>query len=407
MLNCIDQIELIGVSMQKFWGKIGWEIEDRHLSAIEKMPFKRNFPFIPKEKGLYIIRGPRQIGKSSWLKAVLSHYAKVDSCFYLSCENISDNKELAEILISLRGTKIILLDEINFVRNWDRAIKHEVDIGQHHIIMLTGSHAHDIKKGSDLMPGRFDAGGDFNLLPMLFNEFVEMRKQAGWASEDRLEELEVFFRVGGFPSAILEAGKEGKIPQNSLKTFWKWLKGDFIKLGKDADYLEELIIQLCKSMQNPVSYQTLAKKTAIGSHNTVKEYLSVLESCFALRQLKYINLDTGAFHPKKDKKHYFTDPLLFHLSLQLAESPFLKEAHYPKIAELVANESLNRSYRRFGYFKNKSGEIDFISPKNWAREVKWSDIPSDLSRSYLNLGLADKKVWTKANFLADLPGLKN
>jgi predicted AAA+ superfamily ATPase len=56
--------------MDIFWEKEGWEEEDPHLKKMKSMPFHRPFPFIPEKPGLYIIRGPRQIGKSSWLKTV-------------------------------------------------------------------------------------------------------------------------------------------------------------------------------------------------------------------------------------------------------------------------------------------------------------------------------------------------
>ena len=64
--------------MQNFWENSGWEKHDPHLKRIAEMPFQRDFPFIPAKKGLYILRGLRQIGKSSWLKKILSHYCSKD-----------------------------------------------------------------------------------------------------------------------------------------------------------------------------------------------------------------------------------------------------------------------------------------------------------------------------------------
>jgi len=385
--------------MEYFWKKKGWEKEDPHLEKIKKMPFQRQFPFIPSEKGLYIIRGPRQIGKSSWLKTILAHYSHLnEKCFYLSCENISDNKDLAEILKSIRDCKIVLLDEISFVQNWDRAIKHEIDRGKHHILVLTGSHAYDLKKGSDQMPGRFEAGGEFFLMPMLFEEFYEARLQAGWCGDNIVDEIELFFKVGGFPDAVAEAGVKGILPLKSIETYWRWLKGDIVKLGKQESYLEEILIQIALCVQNPIGYQTLAKKTSISSHHTVKEYLSILESCFATRQLLAIDMNTGTYRFKKDKKIYFTDPLLYQMAYWLAGRKVPDNLN-EKMAEMVANEFLSRTNRRFGYFSNKKGEIDFILPGQWAREVKWSSDATNLSKAYIELICPDKKVWLKTNFL--------
>ncbi|MFP5459105.1 MAG: ATP-binding protein [Bacteriovoracia bacterium] len=385
--------------MEKYWEISGWENEDYHLKKMNQMPFRRQFPFIPKDNGLYVIRGPRQIGKTSWLKTVLSEYAKDHPCFYLSCENITDHRELTEILRSVSHCKLVLLDEVSFVKDWDRSVKYAVDSGWTSILMITGSHAHDLKKGADQMPGRFGGGGEFYLLPMSFDEFYEARLEAGWVGEDRVKELEVYFRVGGFPTAVAEAGLEARTPVKARETYLRWLKGDIVKLGKNEAMMEELLIQLALTQTTPLSFQTLAKKTTIGSHNTVQDYISILESCFALRTLHAIDLDTKAHRLKKDRKFYFTDPLIFWIAHDLSGVTQKEELLYPKLAELVAHTELARSHRRFGYHSNSDGEIDFIMPGEWAVEVKWSDVATNLSKSYLKLVSPNKRVWSKNNFL--------
>lgn len=388
--------------MDYFWKNKGWENADPHLKKLASMPFQRPFPSLPKEEGLYIIRGPRQVGKSSWLKTILSHYAKRHDCFYLSCENIPDHKELAEILKSVRHCHVVLLDEVNFVEGWDRAIKHEIDQGHTHILVITGSHSYDLRRGADRMPGRFGAGNELHLLPMDFEEFEASRMQAGWASKDRVSEIEAYFRVGGFPAAILEGGQSGKKPVKAMQTYLRWLLGDVVRLGKDEIFLKEVLIQVSKTLQTPMSLQTLGKKTSIGSHNTVQEYISVLESCFALRTLFAIDLDSGSFRFRKDKKFYFTDPLIYWIALDIAGDAEPKNA-FEKLSEMVANEALTRKYKRVGYFHSKKGEIDFVRGKKWALEVKWAPSPSNLSAAYKDLPFGEKIVWTHGNFLKEFP----
>lgn len=388
--------------MDFFWEKEGWESRDRHFKQLDSMPFRRPIPFIPRENGLYIIRGPRQVGKSCWLKQVLSYYAKTERCFYLSCEELTDHRELGTLLESVSDRKVVLLDEISFVPNWDRAIKHAIDSGKTQILIITGSHAHDLKLGSDRMPGRFDAGGEFELLPMDFFEFQEMRKLAGWTSETRVLELENFFRVGGFPKAIAEGGPEGITPKSAMKDYWKWLVGDVVKLGRQELYLTEILIQIVKTLQTPISLQNIAVKTAIGSHNTVQEYLSILESCFAARTLFAIDPNTGSLQTRKNRKIYFSDPLLYWIALEKAGIDRPKNA-FSGLAELVANEFLFRHQKRFGFLSTANGEIDFYKSKTWALEVKWAPVANDISKLYHNQTLPWKKVWTQNNFLLELP----
>ena len=388
--------------MDRFWEKHGWEMTDRHLSAMREMPFRRPFPFIPEDPGLYVIRGPRQIGKSCWLKTILSNLAPKRRCAYLSCEHLETHQELGEFLKSVRDHDVVLLDEVSFVKDWDRAVKHAVDSGYPKILVVTGSHAHDLKRGADRMPGRFDGGGEFSLLPMSFDEFYQARQDAGWASDDRLAELRVYFRVGGFPMAVAEAGAAGKRPKKAIATYWSWLSGDAVRLGKQESLLQEILIQLALTMQTPTSLQTLAKKTRIGSHNTVQDYLSVLDSCFAVRTLHAVDIDTGALRFRKDRKFYFSDPLLYWMALDLSGQAPPDDVE-SRLAELVAYEHLFRFFRRFGYHSNDSGEVDFILPKRWAIEVKWSDVALNLSKTYLKLKIPEKIVWTHRNFLLEMP----
>lgn len=64
--------------MEYFWENKGWVDKDPHLNKINSMPFKREFPFIPKEKGLYIIRGPRQCGKSTLAQSLKGNWNDYD-----------------------------------------------------------------------------------------------------------------------------------------------------------------------------------------------------------------------------------------------------------------------------------------------------------------------------------------
>lgn len=186
--------------MDLFWEKSGWEEQDKHLLALKNSPFRRPFPELELNStpAFYVLRGPRQVGKSSWLKTILSNYGRSTEAFYLSCENIESYRELSVILQSIRSSRsLILLDEVSFVKDWSRAVKHELDSGYAGIMIVTGSHAADLRAGADTMPGRFGSGRELTLLPMDFAESVRCRQQAGWPELSRPEQLKLFFKVGG------------------------------------------------------------------------------------------------------------------------------------------------------------------------------------------------------------------
>ena len=74
-----------------------------------------------------------------------------------------------------------------------------------------------------------------------------------------------------------------------------------------------------------------------------------------------------------------------------------------KLAETVAHEHLARRYKRLGYYPTQHGEVDFLFPREWAIEVKWAPAATNLSKTYKDLRIARKWVWTQNNFLAELP----
>lgn len=391
--------------MEYFWEKNGWENEDKHFLDIKNMPFQRVFPEINLLEGLYSIRGPRQIGKSSWLKYLLKQACKTtnsNNCLFFSCENIEDYKELSEILALFKNRQFIFLDEVTFVKDWARPIKHLIDSGYRGTIVVTGSNTSDLRKGVDRMPGREGHGLDLLLLPMDFFEFSAAKKNAGWKVGTKTEELEKYFRIGGFPLAVAEAGESSLKTTKTEKLIEKWILGDIAKLGKNENYAKDILSQIVQTLTSNMSSNKLAQRTQVGSHHTIAEYLQTFEDMFVLKTLNSIDPDTGAFRFKKEKKFYLTDPLYIKLGLKWLGLN-TNNIDNSVIAEQVAHEYLSRKFERIGFLTTaKNGEVDFYAYKKWALEIKWASIPSNLSRAYKDLIVPQKNIWTKDTFFSGL-----
>ncbi len=392
--------------MQNFWENKNWESDDKHLQEMQAMPFYRPFAPVHLRPGIYSIRGPRQIGKSSWLKTLLSEACKIVSpkeIYFQSCENILDYQELHEILQINKKSKFIFLDEVTFISEWSRPIKYLVDHGYKGTIVVTGSNLIDLRIGADRMPGREGHGEDLLLLPMTFFEYQEARKQAQWQPLEREVALLRYFRVGGFPMAIAEAGDNTTKTTKSLKVIEKWILGDVAKVKKNELYVKDILSQVAMTMTSAMSNNKLAQRTQVGSHHSVADYMGLLEDMFVLRTLHSIDPNTGAYRFKKEKKYYLTDPLIVRLAMAwmgLDDS----EIDDAILAEMVAHEHLCRKFSRFGFLTSpKGGEVDFFAFKKWAIEVKWSLNNFNLSSTYKNLHLPFKCVWSKQNFLEDWP----
>jgi hypothetical protein len=168
-------VELNILINQNPWWKDKKEIEnDYHIRLYEESSLKWR-PKIRsqinlKEAGVYIIRGPRQVGKTTLLKLIIKDIIpKVDDsrrCFYFACDEggIRDEKELKNLLetyISWARRDIsdklyIFLDEVTYTKNWATGVKVIADRGKLQKITLiaTGSSSLELKLGGERLPGR-------------------------------------------------------------------------------------------------------------------------------------------------------------------------------------------------------------------------------------------------------------
>lgn len=389
--------------MEMFWKNKDWELTDRHLVSLAKAPFQRQLPKVTLSPGITMIRGPRQIGKSTWLKLLLKEeLSKGHKVFYYSCEDLEDFKDLKSLIDAHPDVDYFFLDEITFVKEWWRTIKKVTDSELEKRFILTGSNSYDLKKGMDLMPGRWaQGGGELYLLPMEFDEWCLMREEAGYKTLTRLERLKLYMRVGGFPSALAESGDSGKTPQSSIETYRRWIEGDVIKMNRQPQFMRELLGQLAKLTCSTISLQTLAQKTQLMSYHTAQDYISILEGSFALQTLFAYNPESDSFQMKKEKKFYFTDPLIYWVALHWSGMT-VPQNFEEQLAETLAHEYLKRRAPRLGYYSNQSGEVDFINQREWAIEVKWQSTPSNLSKAYKNLSIHHKKVWSYETLLSGI-----
>lgn len=137
---------------------------------------------------LFIIRGARQIGKSTALKLLvqklLSDGNNPFSIFFFDCEMLFTAIEIKATLeayfnfidlMQYSGITYLFLDEITSVTDWTKIIKFLVDSGRFHksVVFLTGSNAIDLLKGADRLPGRKGYGSEWVMLPLSFREYVK------------------------------------------------------------------------------------------------------------------------------------------------------------------------------------------------------------------------------------------
>ena len=101
--------------------------------------------------GIYNLGGGRQLGKTTllkqWMLSLLKAGVNPKAIAFLSCELIFDEKSLYRIVknqldeMPATGLLYLLLDEITYVKSWDKAIKYLADTGEFErvVVMISGS----------------------------------------------------------------------------------------------------------------------------------------------------------------------------------------------------------------------------------------------------------------------------
>ena len=170
------------IRMNPWWAEgIKFADSDRDLSILSSKAFKvqRSVPkFTPGN--IYIIKGPRRVGKTVFLKSLildlLARGAEKLSIFYYSLDSVKNPEELRNMLNNffdkpVAGTRYVMLDEVQGVKGWEGVMQALVNEGmfKNAVVIVTGSLAHVLRQ--ELMPGRGTEGNTYLMHPLTFNDF--------------------------------------------------------------------------------------------------------------------------------------------------------------------------------------------------------------------------------------------
>ncbi len=335
------------VTQNKWWKGADWEKEDPDLKKIN-IYLERNLIDV-KRSHLTILRGIRRSGKTVYLKKIVGKLIKagVDpkDILYLSCDRSSRSRiiNIANEIVINRGGGYLLLDEITYIENWELLLKELSERGDF-TILATGSSPMGLKYKCERLPGRGIEGNEYYFNPFSFREFIKVLVKV---DQDQLpplisgsleelknnlensyfdpsnpnvsefsafyEEIERLFRIhilaGGFPEAILDYINNNKIEINTYETIIRTILATISKEGKSENTARNLLEILLKIGANRVSFSALERELGI-HHNTVIEYLELLEDSRIIYVLNSWDIANNRQAPKKQKKIVFQSPLI-------------------------------------------------------------------------------------------------
>lgn len=402
------------VEQNPWWkGKEGIQEDSDYIKWSES-----KIKWIPKEVNeiekelkpfsLHFIFGPRQVGKTTITKLIirdlLENGIAPKRIFYFRCDEISDFKELHEVIdayLTFRrensiDSSYIILDEITAPREWARSIKFLIDNGtlKKDVLLLTGSTSLLIKNEVELFPGRRGFGKDFYIFPLSFRQFLkiidpELFQKIQKNKIENLEEKEIiekcsdlnlylkelnwhfreYLKCGGFPLAVKSYIETRKIDESVKQAYLSWFKNDLAKVNKSSEIARQIVKVLLTKIPSPVSWEKIAKETEIKSPKTISSYLNTFESLFISIILHYMDVSDGMIKFGKNKKIHFIDPLLYQI---LSDWCLLKSIDESFLTESVAAAHLSRFAGKVFYWQNKE-EVDVVTSNYKGFEVKWSE----------------------------------
>lgn len=401
-----------------------------------------------QKEGVYTLRGPRQVGKTTlikiWISQLLENHVDPRAVFYYSCDLLNDKKELFAVLeqyqnISLnRGFKhrYIFLDEVTLIEDWQHAVKQAVDLGwmQNTTILASGSSAIDLRRGAERMPGRRGRAEklDWVLMPLSFGEFLKYcypelptltisldllcngiqikNLVSDWLSFALRFQfaLEEYLKTGGFPLALERYLRQREVDESLRQAYLSVLRSDVEKLRRNRGILNSLLARIVITEGSPQSWQSLSKDAGIGSPNTAIDYVEILGDSFLLFVLHALDRNRKLAEPKKDKKIYFCDPLVrdaVSKDLGLPGLPLERKVeaavgfHLIRLFEKNPEEGLSYLNKVY-YWRNVRGkEVDFVAlheKEALPLEVKFQESINKEDYSLLQRSFGSGVVVTKS-----------
>lgn len=246
------------------------------------------------------ILGPRQVGKTTLVKAIQKELPKEST--YFDLEIPSDlNKFLSDPELFLKNLQqqTVILDEIHRLPNifvlLRGLIDQQRDAGR---FILLGSASPDLLKNTaESLAGRISY---LEMHPLHFREIAPENYQNHWL-------------WGGFPAAYL--AKNDRIKNIWLNDFlMSYLERDLPQLGLSASPLlmRRLLMMLTSIQGGVLNYSTLANSLGV-SQPTIKNAIDFLEQAFLVRRLQPYFVNIGKRLVKSPKIYIRDSGLLHHL----------------------------------------------------------------------------------------------
>ncbi len=340
----------------------GWTTTDPTLAGAAAVGIDYNPDVLADvaPPGLWVLRGPRRVGKSVAAKRLLARLCQQPGLspmqvIYFSADGFR-SQDLRRAFVLGREltascaepTRIWVIDEITAVAGWVPVVKELRDNTQlaGDAAVLTGSSAADLDEARrSLGAGRTGIATPFRLLlPMTFRDYLattavdvplpdpvgpdqlqsQQARQAVAQMAPFVDEFDLawqrFLECGGFPRAVGEYQRAGEISAEFSFDLASWLTSDVDPDGP-ADSVPRLLDELNRRTSSPLDLRNTA--TALGTtRDRLRVRLARLTSTFGAFWCAQAD-EHGRPTEGSQSKLYLLDPVI-------AQLPALRDATYKR-----------------------------------------------------------------------------
>lgn len=331
------ELNLELLSIQNPWWKNNIVKNDPIIRGYIEQSLKWHPPLLANfqldKDWIYILYGPRNIGKSTILKLLIQKLIEdninPNNILYYSCHNVDSYEQLNEaIKIFLHSHRsrqsqrlYIFIDEISLIKNWQKGINYLLHAGKlkNCVLFLASSVFPGIKaNNSQLVQGTEKTEVILNtlsfeqFLSLLNHELHSTVTRKNYLSQaSRLDYyLDIYFLTGGNFSSINSYYKNGAVSEYFYQDHVRDMALDMAKVGRNEILWRQIMENVINNLGQKVGYQTIARKTKAKLHVTIAEYLEILEAMSILKMVCQSDRE-GKATTSKAKKIYFGDPFSF------------------------------------------------------------------------------------------------
>lgn len=398
-------------SMNPWWRSRGWRDTDPDLRAVREsgLGYRSHCLDQLEAGGLYLLRGPRRVGKTVSVKQAISSLLDegvppltivrfaADSWSANDLRTLVQNVALPPTPEGL--TRWWFIDEVTAVSgDWATQVKWLRDNDPSFsaaTVVLTGSNAESLTSAAGTLAGRRGRVDDTDrtLLPIGFRSFAELLrpelvtlprlplnhlhgKTAADAYQTALPWLadlvqlwELYLQYGGFPAAVAAARRAQRIPGWFVEDLFSVLHRDAFAASRLSESkTSALVARLWASMASPVNLRNIGADVDV-SQDAVTRHIGYLRDAYLLWSCPQMADGNFLRRERTREKLYAIDPVIARLAH--LRNPARPDVDVTVLAEMQVGMALRRAAFASGwpwtadevifYYRTPARkEIDFV-----------------------------------------------